>query len=32
MSKCDTEAVLAQFENSLREQGFIIDKNIIADG
>ena len=32
MSNFDTEAVLAQFENSLREQGFIIDKNIIADG
>lgn len=32
MTNFDSEAVLAQFENSLREQGFILDKDIIADG
>ena len=32
MSTFDSQEVIAQFENSLKEQGFIVDKEIIADG
>lgn len=32
MSTFDSKEVIAQFENSLKEQGFIVDKEIIADG
>lgn len=32
MSAFDCKEVIAQFENSLKEEGFIVDKEIIADG
>ena len=32
MSTFDSKEVIAQFENSLKEQGFIVDKEITADG